>query len=118
MKLIITDLDGTLFDTKDVNYYAYKEAIMEYGYELDYSYYCEFCNGRHYKDFLPQITTADDNILSEIHKKKKSLYKKHLDRAIPNHHLINIISALKPEYKTALVTTASKENCLQILERF
>ena len=27
MKLIIVDLDGTLFDTKDVNYYAYKEAI-------------------------------------------------------------------------------------------
>ena len=118
MKLIITDLDGTLFDTKDVNYYAYREAIGEYGYKLDYQYYCEFCNGRHYTDFLPQITTTNEKILLEMHKKKKKFYKKYLDQAIPNRHLINIISALKIEYKTALVTTASKENCMQILERF
>ena len=115
MKLIIVDLDGTLFDTKDVNYYAYKEAIGEYGYELDYQYYCEFCNGRHYTDFLPQITTTDEKILLEMHRTKKILYKKYLDRALPNQHLINMIKMLKSEYKIALVTTASKENCFQIL---
>lgn len=118
MKLIIADLDGTLFDTKDVNYYAYKEAIGIYGYELDYQYYCKFCNGRHYKDFLPQITTDDEKILSKMHKTKKQLYKKYLNQAIPNQHLISIIKLLKKEYKTALVTTASKENCMQILEQF
>ena len=26
---------------------------------MDYKYYCEFCNGRHYLDFLPQVTTTD-----------------------------------------------------------
>lgn len=118
MKLIITDLDGTLFDTKDVNYYAYKEAIAAYGYELDYQYYCEYCNGRHYTDFLPHITSKDEKKLSEMHKEKKKLYKKYLHRAIPNQHLINIIKLLKAEYKIALVTTASKENCMQILEQF
>ena len=118
MKLIITDLDGTLFDTKDVNYYAYKEAIGKYGYELDYQYYCEFCNGHHYLDFLPQITTTDKEVLTEIHKEKKKLYTKYLHHAIPNQHLINIIKVLKSQYKTALVTTASKENCMQILEQF
>ena len=118
MKLIISDLDGTLFDTKDVNYYAYKEVVEEFGYDLDYRYYCEFCNGRHYMDFLPQITTTDEKILSEIHQKKKQFYKKYLNCAIPNQHLINIICVLKTEYKTALVTTASKENCVQILEQF
>lgn len=30
MRLIIVDLDGTLFDTKDINYYAYKEAIAQH----------------------------------------------------------------------------------------
>lgn len=118
MKLIITDLDGTLFDTKDVNYFAYKEALEAYGYKLDYQYYCNFCNGRHYTDFLPQITTADEGILLELHKIKKALYKKYLSRAVPNQHLINIIKLLKLEYRTALVTTASKENCLQLLEQF
>lgn len=118
MKLIIVDLDGTLFDTKDVNYYAYKDAISLYGYDIEYDYYCDFCNGRHYLDFLPQITTYDKNILQNIHDKKKLVYKNHLDKAILNERLVDIVRLMKKEYKTAVVTTASKQNCYDILNRF
>lgn len=118
MKLIIVDLDGTLFDTKDVNYNAYKDAVAPFGYQIDYQYYCQFCNGRHYLDFLPQITTTDKDILSQIHNAKKVLYPKHLDKAVLNDGLVDIIRALKGNYKTAVVTTASKENCYKILSRF
>lgn len=88
MKLIIVDLDGTLFDTKDVNYHAYKEAIAPYGYDMDYKYYCEFCNGRHYLDFLPQVTTTDSEILSAMHKAKKIAYKNHLDSMIVTNEIL------------------------------
>ena len=118
MKLIIVDLDGTLFDTKDVNYHAYKEAIAPYGYDMDYKYYCEFCNGRHYLDFLPQVTTTDSEILSAMHKAKKIAYKNHLDKAVLNKGLVDIIRLMRGEYKTAVVTTASKENCWDILNQF
>ena len=118
MKLVIVDLDGTLFDTKDVNYHAYKEAIAPYGYDMDYKYYCEFCNGRHYLDFLPQITTIDKDILTAMHKAKKEAYKNHLDKAVVNQGLIDIIRRMKGEYKTAIVTTASKKNCYDILQQF
>lgn len=118
MKLVIVDLDGTLFDTKDVNYHAYKDAIAPYGYEMDYKYYCEFCNGRHYMDFLPQITTNDRDILETMHKVKKNAYKKHLNKAVLNTGLVDIIRLMRKEYKTAVVTTASKENCYDILNQF
>lgn len=118
MKLIIVDLDGTLFDTKDINYHAYKEAMASYGYDLDYRYYCDFCNGRHYMDFLPQITTIDKKILEKIHHSKKVAYKKYLDKAVLNVGLVDIVRLLRGEYKTALVTTASKKNCYDILEKF
>ena len=118
MKLIIVDMDGTLFDTKDVNYLAYRQALAEYGYDLDYDYYCSYCNGRHYTQFLPQLTTTDSDILSAVHKRKKELYKGFLDRAKPNEHLINILKSLRPKYRTALVTTASKANCHDILQCF
>lgn len=118
MKLLIVDLDGTLFDTKDVNYYAYKDAIAPYGYEIDYKYYCEFCNGRHYVDFLPQITTNDKDILEIMHKEKKNTYKKYLDKAVLNSRLVDIIRLMRKEYKTAVVTTASRENCYDILDQF
>ena len=118
MKLVIVDLDGTLCDTKDVNYHAYKEAIAPYGYDMDYKYYCEFCNGRHYLDFLPQITTNDKDILTAIHKAKKIAYRNHLDKAVLNNCLVDIIRLMKSEYKTAVVTTASRENCYDILNQF
>ena len=118
MKLIIVDLDGTLFDTKDVNYHAYKDAIRPYGYDMDYKYYCDFCNGRHYMDFLPQITTDDNDVLQAMHKGKKNTYKNHLDKAVLNTGLVDIVRLMRTEYKTAVVTTASRENCYDILNRF
>ena len=118
MKLLIVDLDGTLFDTKDVNFHAYQDAIEPFGYTIDYQYYCDFCNGRHFLDFLPQITTTDKEILTAMHQAKKLAYPKHLDKAILNEGLVDIIRLLRSEYKTALVTTASKANCEDILNRF
>ena len=118
MKLIIVDLDGTLFDTKDVNYHAYKDAIAPYGYSIDYKYYCDYCNGRHYMDFLPQITTNDNEVLQAMHSVKKVAYKKHLDKAVLNDGLADIVRLMRAEYKTAVVTTASKENCYDILNQF
>jgi beta-phosphoglucomutase len=114
----MVDLDGTLFDTKETNYLAYQEAIEQYGFHMDFKYYCEYCNGRHYLDFLPQITTTDENILSAMHQMKKSAYSKYLGEARLNRALADLLKALKQEYRIALVTTASKENTYDILSRF
>lgn len=118
MKLIMIDLDGTLFDTRMVNYLSYREAMEPYGYSIDYQYYCEYCNGRYYLDFLPQITTDNQAILSDIHRRKTSVYRKYLSEAVVNWTLVDIVKHCRPEYKIALVTTASKQNTYDILERF
>lgn len=118
MKLMMIDLDGTLFDTKELNYRAYKEAMKPYGYKIDYAYYCKFCNGRHYMDFLPQITTKDKTILHNIHNRKKELYSKYLEYGRVNVALVEIIKKRDVECKAALVTTASKQNTYEILEKF
>lgn len=116
MKLAIFDMDGTLFNTNDVNYCAYKEALASVGVEIDYEYYCKFCNGRHYKVFVPQLVDNDEEKLEAVHNLKKNLYSKYLDKVVVNSHLFNIIEGLKTTYKIALVTTASKKNTLEILE--
>lgn len=118
MKVLMVDLDGTLIDTKDINYMAYKEAIEPYGYSIDYKYYCKFCNGRHYLDFLPQITTTDEAVLFDIHKRKKDAYSKYLKLGRVNLSLVGIINNSRTEYKTVLVTTASKQNTYDILNAF
>ncbi len=117
-KLAMIDLDGTLFDTNEVNYFAYKMALNEKGFSLDYEYYKKECNGRYYKEFLPSIVNNDEEIMEYVHKRKKELYEKFLDKAIPNEHLFNILEGIKVNYYLALVTTASKKNTYDILKYF
>lgn len=118
MKLIMVDLDGTLFDTKEVNYLAYQEAVQQFGYKIDYKYFCEHGNGRHYMDFLPQITTKNRDILCEIHRRKKQAYSKYMGKARINNRLVDLLRLSKEEYNIALVTTASRENAYDILQKF
>ena len=116
MKLAIFDMDGTLYNTNDVNYYAYKDALAYYGVEIDYDYYCNFCNGRHYTVFIPDLVNNDEEKIENIHNMKKEAYPKHLDKIIINEHLFNIIALMKKEYKIALVTTASSKNTMELLK--
>ncbi len=120
-KLAIFDLDGTLFDTKDVNYSAYQEAIKCCGFsaEIDYGFYCSYCNGNHYKDFLPVIIPGITvNEMMKIHECKKKAYAKYLKHAKKNESLFELISCIKSEYRTALVTSASRTNADDLISEF
>ncbi|MBR4983260.1 MAG: HAD-IA family hydrolase [Lachnospiraceae bacterium] len=115
--LALFDLDGTLFDTGDVNYYAYKEALTPFNVELDKEYFVNKCNGRHYTEFLPQIMGTYEH-MDEVHKLKKSAYANNLDKARVNHHLFEIIMQMKEKYHLAVVTTASRQNATDILKYY
>lgn len=120
-KLAIFDMDGTLFDTKNVNFHAYKQALNECGLNanIDYDYYCKFCNGNNYKVFLPVILpeiTIEQ--MEYVHDRKKQLYPQYLKNARINKNLFTLINLIKNEYQIALVTTASKKNLNDILDFF
>lgn len=120
-KLAIFDMDGTLFDTKNVNYSAYNRALELCGFdvEINYKYYCEFCNGNNYKTFLPKIVNGiTSEEMRKVHEKKKELYSEFLNLARINEHLITMIELLQPQYVIALVTAASMKNVMDILKEF
>ncbi len=116
-KLALFDLDGTLFNTDDVNYTAYRDAFADFGVELDRDYFVKECNGRHYKEFVPRIMGGTEH-MEEIHEKKKANYAGNLKYARRNEHLFNIIEGLRKDYHLAVVTTASKKNVTDILNFF
>lgn len=117
--LLIFDLDGTLFDTREVNYSAYSFALSKFGYSLDHSYFCSFCNGRKYDEFLPLIIGTNDRaLLEKIHLEKMKAYGSYLGQATCNQFLFSVIDALKPSYYIALVTTATRTNTDEILNFF
>lgn len=117
-KLALFDLDGTLYDTADVNYYAYLEAAKEEGYRLEYDFFRKVCNGRHYQYFLPLIGAVDVDVMERIHHKKKQCYGKYLDHARENKCLFEMIRVLQADYNPVIVTTASRKNTEELLMHY
>lgn len=120
-KLAIFDLDGTLFDTKNVNYNAYQDAIKMAKIEIniDYNDFCTLYNGKNYRDFLPKIIpNITEEQMKNIHDFKKNIYTKYLDKARKNELLFLIIKEIKEKFYISLVTNASRKNVEDILEKF
>ena len=120
-KLAIFDLDGTLYDTKGVNYRAYKEALSQIGYNvnIDFNYYSNYCNANSFKVFLPTIVeeiTIEE--MNKVHEIKKNVYSHYLNFAVRNDLLFNIIDLIKTEFIIALVTGANYRNAIELLEAF
>lgn len=120
-KLAIFDLDGTLFDTKDVNYNAYQNAIKMLGIdaEIDYNNFCNLYNGKNYREFLPKIIPdITEEQMKNIHNFKKNIYTQYLDKARKNELLFLMIQEIKEKFYISIVTNASKKNVKDILEKF
>ena len=118
-RLAIFDLDGTLYDTRAVNYLSYRLALRGFGAELDKAFFYQRCNGQYYKHFLPVVApglTPED--METIHERKKAFYHECLTEAAANEHLIGIIQSIRGTFHTALVTTASRRNTFEILDHF
>ncbi|MDO5311295.1 MAG: HAD family phosphatase [Clostridia bacterium] len=114
-KLAMFDMDGTLFDTRAVNYNAYKKALQLVGGDVEYDFFLSNCYGKHYKDFVPYFTSE----VEKVHDLKKDLYSCYLYTAVENTHLFSIMRSLREkDYYTALVTTASKKNVMDLLSCF
>ena len=116
IKALLFDFDGTLYNTNDVNYYAYSEALKKFGVELDYKYYCEKCNGRNYREFIPELVNFDQEVVEQVHTMKQQLYPTALNKAKVNEKLFDLIDMTKNTCKVAIVTTASRKNVLNMLE--
>ena len=82
---------------------------------MDYEYFANQCNGRHYKTFLPEIMQSETH-MEEVHELKKKYYGDFLSETVENKHLFEIINAIRNEYYIVLVTTASRKNSEDILK--
>lgn len=115
-KALLFDLDGTLFDTSEVNYYAYKKALNEVDGDISLDYYMNNCEGKNYKVFLKSLCSEDQ--VEYVHKRKVVYYSQFLSEARKNTLLFEMIQAVKNNFQIGVVTTASRKNVMEILEYF
>lgn len=116
--LAIFDLDGTLFNTAPANYAAYAYALSQHGFSIDEQDFAKRCNGRYYRDFLPEIIGSDAALMEEIHRRKVDVYPEYFHKIEKNKALFHLLQTLREKYYTALVTTASRESTQKILQLF
>lgn len=117
-KLHITDFDGTLVDTREANYLAYKETLKKlYDYELKpEDYYNNF--GLRINELLEKLKLDIDK-LPEVKKTKARVYKKYFDKIKINKNLYSHLYYAKQNSNiVCLATTASKKNVENLLKYF
>ena len=114
IKGLLFDLDGTLVCTKKANYLSYKEAYATIGVELLEEDYSKVF-GLRFDDMVELITPGlSDSLKNKIKISKSKFYKKYLKVTRLNHVLVGMIKN-STHMKKALVTTASKNNALEVL---
>lgn len=112
------DLDGTLVNTHESNYRAYRDAIkditnVEMGDELK----SRIMRGESSKTFLPALLPdADASQVDAINKRKKEAYPSHLHLSDLNEYLSTFLEQMSEHYITILVTTAKKANAEAVLD--
>lgn len=118
IKLIITDFDGTLFNTFEANFLAYKEVLKNLHYNLDIETYRNLFGFR-FDDFMKHLGIESNEEKQKIRELKKKVYPKYFNHIQPNEALVTLLKTLKDKgIKIAIASTARKENLMNVLSYF
>lgn len=110
VKLLITDFDGTLVDTFEANYRAYREAFDQFDIALSREQYRN-CFGLRFDNFMKVIGIYDPEIIQQIKELKGEYYLKYFDYLKVNTALIELFRAFhRSGGKTAIASTAREKN--------
>ena len=119
IKAIITDFDGTLVDTFEANYQAYKLSFERYyseiGIKLSREQYRQ-CFGLRFDAFMDVMGISDDSLRKKLREEKARIYPMCFKDLIPNTSLISFLRNLKSSgILLAIASTARKENLMNAL---
>lgn len=112
-KALCFDFDGTLFDTKKLNFKAYQLAYFDLGVTIDEDMFAK-TDGLSVYDFNHAMG-VDCNV-EKLRELKAKYYAEMSYYAKPNQYLIDLIS--RTNLPTALVTTARLQNIKYLLETY
>jgi HAD superfamily hydrolase (TIGR01509 family) len=116
VEALLFDLDGTLVDTREANFLAYRDAFAEFGHELTEAQFATTW-GRDSRDFIPDLLPAAGPAeVDAIRSAKSRLYADQLHTTSANGSLIAFLRLVAPTHRTALVSTAKSGNGRQILD--
>lgn len=118
--LFLFDLDGTLINTEEIHYQSYKESLIQYGYDKEFTFddYCKIC---HLDDIAMQkfVETNLNIIYEKFYQTKKTIYLSKLNESLCliNGFDIFLQELKKLNKKTCIVTHSSRDTIEFILDK-
>lgn len=116
IEAVISDLDGTLVDTFEANFQAYRTVLADRGIALDRETYRRHF-GLRITEFLAALEiplSAED--IAAIRRAKAERYPEFFSELRPNRILLEFLRRFRAQGgKTALATTASRTNVERVL---
>ena len=110
IKAIITDFDGTLVNTFQANYQAYREAFGRVGLTLTEGQYRQ-CYGLRFDGFMDAMGITDDQTRRLIRAYKGECYPSHFNLLRVNQPLLDFIRMFRRGGGlTAVASTARAKN--------
>ena len=115
IQAIITDFDGTLVNTFQANYHAYREAFARVGMTLAEEDYRN-CYGLRFDGFMERMGIDDDQVRKQIRTLKGECYPDYFGMLAVNQPLLDFIRMFRAGGgKTAVASTARGKNLTNAL---
>lgn len=120
LRALLFDLDGTLVDSARANHAAYSRALLEVGARIEPDELAKAAAGRQWRDFLPALLRQAGIQCdpAAVARRKGELYREMLGELQVNRPLFSLAESVRPEMKTALVTTASEQSVRAVMRLF
>lgn len=116
IKLIISDFDGTLVDTREANYMAYRDALGAVGHGLSPEKYDE-CFGLRFEEFMLRLGIVNPALRKTIQDGKANAYPAYFPRIKINRVLADFIAGFRRSGgHTAIASTARRQNLVNLLK--
>lgn len=117
VKLILTDFDGTLVDTRQANALAYVATLQEAGYTLSKEEYLSTYFGMRCVEFLSVYGIQDEAEKERLRRRKIELYPSFFDSVRLNEPLWDFCQQFRQQGgKVWIVSTGSRANIDNVMQ--
>jgi beta-phosphoglucomutase len=109
------DLDGTIVDTHQANFEAYRRSLEDFGVQLEFEQFKKSLGHQaqvFLRWFAPGLSDEDYLHIAET---KARYYKDFVHLSVLNRQLIKFIDDLAEDHTIGLVTTAKRQNAEAVL---
>ncbi len=118
IKLLLIDFDGTLVDTRQANYRAYRDVLKETAnFDLNEEQYLKEFFGMRCGEFMRQLGFTDSYMIDGMRRRKIEIYPNHFDTVKLNQPLWDYAQSFREQGgKVWIVSTGQTVNVCNVMQ--